>query len=78
MLAAERATRPVLISDWRSLTSEQIWAAEVASGVDSWCANAFLVNGKGSVTCLPRDQINALTTPAQRAVLGPQNLTDMA
>ncbi|KAJ5361962.1 hypothetical protein N7541_002806 [Penicillium brevicompactum] len=79
MLAAERATRPVLLSDWRSLTSEQIWNTEVASGVDSWCANALLINGKGSVTCLPRDQINALTTPAQRGVLGPnQNLTDMA
>lgn len=78
MLAAERVTCPVLLSDWRELTSEQIWAAQVASGTDSYCANALLINGKGSVTCLPQDQINALTTPAQRAVLGNRNLTDMA
>lgn len=79
MIAAEDLTCPVMLSEWRSLTSEQIWAAEVASGTDSFCANALLINGKGSVTCLPQAQINALTTPAQRGVLGPnRNLTDMA
>jgi FtsP/CotA-like multicopper oxidase with cupredoxin domain len=79
MINAESTTSQVILSDWRSLTSEQIWAAEIASGTDAWCANALLINGKGSVTCLPQDQINALTTPAQRSILGPnRNLTDMA
>ncbi|KAJ5581528.1 Multicopper oxidase type 2 [Penicillium sp. DV-2018c] len=77
MIYAERMTRPVLLSEWRALTSEQIWAAEVASGTDSFCANALLINGKGSVSCLPRAELDALTTPAQRRVLGAGRLTDL-
>ncbi|KAJ5676646.1 uncharacterized protein N7477_002279 [Penicillium maclennaniae] len=76
--AAERVTSPVLLSDWRVLTSEQIWAAEEASGVDSYCANALLINGKGSVTCFSREEIDSLTTPNQKAVLGNETLTDIA
>lgn len=75
---AEQNTSPVVLSEWRLLTSEQIWAAEEASGVDSYCANALLINGKGSVTCFSRAQINSLTTPNQKAVLGNETLTDIA
>lgn len=78
MLAAEKNTSPVLLSDWRLLTSEEIWAAEVASGVDSYCVNALLINGKGAVSCLPRDLINSLITPNVAAVLGNYSLTDIA
>jgi hypothetical protein len=78
IINAERNGCSVLLSDWRLLTSERIWSAEVASGVDSYCANALLINGKGSVTCLPRTQIDALTTEAQRRALGNESLTDMA
>lgn len=77
MIQAERVTSPILLSEYRALTSEQIWAAEVASGTDSFCANALLINGKGSITCLPRAEIDALTTPAQRGVLGNGSLTDI-
>lgn len=76
--AAERNTSPVMLSDWRVLTSEQIWAAEEASGIDSYCANALLINGKGSVTCFSRAEIASLTTPNQLAVLGNETLTDLA
>ena len=78
MIDAERKTAPLLLSDWRVLTSEQIWNAEEASGVDAFCANALLINGKGSVTCFSQDEINALTTPAQKAALGNETLTDIA
>lgn len=78
MQLAEADTSPLMLSDWRLLTSEQIWNAEEASGVDSFCANALLINGKGSVTCFSQDQINAMTTPNQRAALGSANLTDIA
>ncbi|KAJ5099871.1 hypothetical protein N7532_006872 [Penicillium argentinense] len=78
MLAAERKTSPVLLSDWRLLTSEEVWAAEVASGVDSYCVNALLINGKGAVSCLPRALINSLITPNVQAVLGNETLTDIA
>lgn len=78
MLDAEENTSPLLLSDWRLLTSEQIWDAEEASGVDAFCANALLINGKGSVTCFSQDEINNLTTPDQKAALGNETLTDIA
>lgn len=78
MQAAEADTSPFMLSDWRLLTSEQIWDAEEASGVDSICANALLINGKGSVTCFSQEEINALTTENQKAVLGNETLTDIA
>lgn len=77
MLVAEEHTSPVLLSDWRLLDSEQIWAAEEASGVDSYCANALLINGKGSVNCFTAAELDALTTVNQRYVLGNQSLTDI-
>ncbi|KAJ5991880.1 Laccase abr2 [Penicillium sp. IBT 35674x] len=77
MLVAEEKTSPVLLSDWRLLASEQIWAAEEASGVDSYCANALLINGKGSVNCFTAAELEALTTDNQRYVLGNQSLTDI-
>jgi len=77
MLVAEDNTAPILLSDWRLLTSEQIWAAEEASGVDSYCANALLINGKGSVNCFTAAELDALTTDNQKYVLGNQSLTDI-
>ncbi|CAI7599297.1 unnamed protein product [Penicillium glandicola] len=79
IILAESVTSPVLLSEWRVLTSEEIWAAEIASGTDSFCANALLINGKGSITCLPRADIDALTTSVQKRSLGDDlRLTDMA
>ncbi|KAJ5259372.1 Laccase abr2 [Penicillium angulare] len=77
MLVAEQNTSPVLLSDWRLLTSEQIWAAEEASGLDAFCANALLINGKGSVSCFSAVELDALTTSDQKAGLGNQSLTDI-
>ncbi|KAE8380596.1 Cupredoxin [Aspergillus bertholletiae] len=71
MHKAEMETDPIILSDWRHLTSEEIWQAQVASGIENFCANAVLINGKGSVLCLPQDRINELSTAAQRP------LTDM-
>lgn len=75
--AAEANTRPMLLSDWRLLTSEEIWAAQIATGLDAFCANALLINGKGSVSCLPRDLLNSLVSPQIQAVLGNETLTDI-
>lgn len=75
---AEANTSPMMLSDWRILTSEQVWAVEEASGVDAYCANALLVNGKGSMTCFSRTEINTLTTPTQQHLLGNEALTDLA
>lgn len=78
MLYAEKNTSPLLLSDWRLLTSKQIWNAEEASGIDALCANALLINGKGSVTCFSQAEIDSLTTPDQKAALRNESLTDIA
>ncbi|OJJ50067.1 hypothetical protein ASPZODRAFT_128673 [Penicilliopsis zonata CBS 506.65] len=77
MAKAEEATQPVMLSDWRQLTSEQIWDAEEATGLDALCVNALLVNGKGSITCLSQQTLDEYTTAAQRLVLGNTSLTDI-
>lgn len=74
---AEANTSPVILSDWRLLTSEQIWDAEEAAGLDDYCANALLINGKGSISCFSQAQLDALVTPQQRTILGNMSLTDI-
>ncbi|KAL3482008.1 multicopper oxidase-domain-containing protein [Aspergillus californicus] len=77
MIKAEANTEPLIISDWRRLTSEVIWQAELDSGCESTCSNAILFNGKGSAWCLPQERINELTYPDLKHSLGNFNLTDI-
>lgn len=77
MRKAESESIPIMLSDVRRLTSAEIWEAEMAMGRDALCANALLVNGKGSVTCLGQQTIDEYTSVAQRGVLGNQSLTDI-
>jgi FtsP/CotA-like multicopper oxidase with cupredoxin domain len=77
MISAESKTEPVMLSDWRFLTSEDIWQVEIASGVESVCSNAILINGKGSAWCLPQQRINDLTSVGQRQLLGNETMTDI-
>ncbi|KAL3467489.1 multicopper oxidase-domain-containing protein [Aspergillus heterothallicus] len=77
MEKAERNTSPLVLSDVRQLTSEQLWQSQIAGGRDAFCANALLVNGKGTVTCLGRQTIDEYTTDPQKIVLGNQSLTDI-
>jgi len=74
---AEKRTSPVLLSDWRQLTSEQLWNAEKASRRDAFCSNALMINGKGSIHCLSRSTLDEYTTAPQKMVLGGQTLTDI-
>ena len=76
MHKAERKTKPIILSDWRQLTSEELWAAEQASGLDAMCANALLINGKGSISCLGRENLRSLLSDARKDVLG-DNITDI-
>ncbi|KAE8389550.1 laccase TilA [Aspergillus alliaceus] len=76
MQAAEEMTKPVLLSDWRLLTSEELWRAEEATGLDAYCVNALLINGKGSVTCPGKERLNELASAEQKLILGNQNLSD--
>ncbi|KAL4785873.1 multicopper oxidase-domain-containing protein [Aspergillus varians] len=74
---AERKSMPIILSDVRQLTAEEIWDAEVAMGLDALCVNALLVNGKGSVNCLRQQTIDQATTVEQKGILGNQSFTDI-
>ncbi|GAD99533.1 laccase-1 [Paecilomyces variotii No. 5] len=77
MRKAEDNTKPIILSDWRHLPSQKVWDAEEATGLDAYCANSLLINGKGSVNCLPRETINEFTSAAVKQVLNGSQLTDM-
>ncbi|KAL4913503.1 multicopper oxidase-domain-containing protein [Aspergillus aurantiobrunneus] len=77
MEKAEGKSTPIMLSDVRQLTAEELWEAGVAMGRDALCVNALLVNGKGSVSCLKQQTLDQFTTEAQKGVLGNQSLTDI-
>ncbi|KAI9372436.1 multicopper oxidase-domain-containing protein [Aspergillus egyptiacus] len=77
MAEAEMNTEPLLLSDWRFLTSDVIWQAQLDSACENVCSNAILFNGRGSAWCLPQDRINALTLDEQKLALGNYMLTDI-
>ncbi|RAH48130.1 uncharacterized protein BO95DRAFT_480512 [Aspergillus brunneoviolaceus CBS 621.78] len=77
LLDAEKKTQPVIISDWRLFTSEEILQIQEDSGFSSYCASSILVNGKGSVICPGQDQIDSLTRAGESQALGDVKMSDM-
>ncbi|KAL1962400.1 hypothetical protein VTN77DRAFT_9739 [Rasamsonia byssochlamydoides] len=77
ILQAERQTTPIILSDWTHVTSAERWDIEEAAGLDAYCTNSILINGKGSVTCLPQAVINENANPAVKQLLNGVQLTDM-
>ena len=63
--AAESKSMPLLLSDWRHITSTRTYELEVLSGIESAiCIDALLVNGKGAVNCWSREELTEYTSPA--------------
>jgi hypothetical protein len=59
--AAELIIQPLMLTDWRHRTSEETWNDQVRSGVENAvCMDSVLVNGRGAVECLQREDIDAL------------------
>jgi hypothetical protein len=66
---------PLLLSDWRHRSSEQIWADQLASGLESSiCMDSLLVNGKGAVDCWSRAELTQFTSPGIAPLLAAGNL----
>lgn len=74
---AESATTPLVLSDWRKLTSEELWASEEADGYDSYCVNALLLNGKGSISCLSQEVLEDVLPPTAKALIGDNHMSDI-
>ncbi|KEY70202.1 hypothetical protein S7711_03421 [Stachybotrys chartarum IBT 7711] len=66
MEAAEMQVRPLLVTDWMHLTSDDKWAITVDAALEMPCYDAILFNGKGRVQCLTEEQIEAHISQGQR------------
>jgi hypothetical protein len=66
-----------LLSDWTHLTSAQRRTAQIATGLDSWCTNSILFNGKGSSICLDQETINTNASPFILPFLNGTPYTDL-
>lgn len=78
LLAIEKAEVqriPLLIGDWRHMTSEAELEVAMQSHLEHTCFDSIIVNGKGHVDCLTPAQQQPLITPAQQQLLMGFNLT---
>jgi FtsP/CotA-like multicopper oxidase with cupredoxin domain len=80
MKRAEKKAKPVVLSDFRHMTSADVWQVANAANMELTCYDAILVNGKGSSKCRSEEEIESLLTPEQRFLLSLVNLpmTDKA
>jgi FtsP/CotA-like multicopper oxidase with cupredoxin domain len=46
MKKAELAPHPLIVSDWKAISFEDLFAMEVVSGVDIICPDTIIINGK--------------------------------
>ena len=76
MKQAEKKAQFALLSDWDHLTSSEYRAVEVDSGLDLFCVDSLLINGKGSVNCQPQELLNALTPPPLLKLLNGSTVSD--
>jgi FtsP/CotA-like multicopper oxidase with cupredoxin domain len=68
MLQAERNASILILSDWYHFTSAEFTKIQKESGVDFFCPDSILLNGKGRNICLSRQDINNLTNPLVKEV----------
>jgi FtsP/CotA-like multicopper oxidase with cupredoxin domain len=76
MREAERDPKPLIVADWSHYTFEEFFNIELAGGIDDFCVDSILINGKGSDICKSQDELNSLTSPPQQFILGGRTLTD--
>ncbi|KAI5286050.1 hypothetical protein KEM54_000097, partial [Ascosphaera aggregata] len=72
---AERKSQAVLLGDWTNFTYHEVMSIEYASGVDNFCIDSIIINGKGKNICKPQDELNALERPNQLALTKHKELT---
>ena len=76
MKKAEKKAQFALLSDWDHLTSSEYRAIEVDSGLDLFCVDSLLINGKGAVNCQSQKLLNSLTPPPLLQLLNGSTISD--
>ncbi|KIW73163.1 hypothetical protein PV04_01301 [Phialophora macrospora] len=69
MSAADDELQTIFISDYNKYTSAELHQQEEDANIDFACADAIIINGKGSQYCLSRDELTAYTNPKVTALL---------
>lgn len=73
---AEAEVEPVLLSVWNHRTASQVLEDQVASGLEtSLCLDSVFVNGKGSVDCWSRQELDLYSSGEIGLLLAPLNLS---
>ena len=73
---AEDNVSPLVVSDWRHVTSDQTWQYSLDSGFESaLCQDTILLNGKGYIDCWSKADLTKYTNPAWAPILQQMNLT---
>lgn len=78
MQKAELNPKLVTLADWSHFTSEEFFQIGTDAGLDMFCVDSVLINGKGQEDCLSRSEIDQWTNPALKPLLGNFTLTDKA
>jgi FtsP/CotA-like multicopper oxidase with cupredoxin domain len=73
MKAAEAALETIFVSDYSRFTSAEFYNMQADANVDITCADAIILNGKGSQHCLSRGELTAYTSPKVQALLASVN-----
>lgn len=74
---AEAHVKPLVLSDFRHMTSEEDWDISIASGIETPCYDSILLNGKGKVSCWSQEKINSLLSDDQKLFLKLGNATGL-
>ncbi|KAE8385117.1 multicopper oxidase-domain-containing protein [Aspergillus alliaceus] len=76
MQRAEANPNLMLITDWTHFTAQEYYQAEIDSGLNLFCIDSILINGKGSVYCPGGKYMQGLAGSQIGLVLEGTNLTD--
>ncbi|KAK3358726.1 multicopper oxidase-domain-containing protein [Lasiosphaeria hispida] len=74
---AAKNPRPLLLADHRRRTADDIVNLSHQAKTELPCFDSILFNGKGSVNCIPADELTSLLTPQQANVLKANNVTNL-
>ncbi|KAH9906009.1 multicopper oxidase [Xylariomycetidae sp. FL2044] len=69
MEKAQEKRVSVMLSDWRQIISDKEWEISMESHIEHPCFDSLLVNGKGSVNCVPAEKQAGLMTAGQKDLL---------
>ncbi|KAM3073541.1 hypothetical protein ACMFMG_004565 [Clarireedia jacksonii] len=61
--------KPLLLSDYRNLPSNEIWDIETAAKMELSCFDSLLINGKGKIDCWSANKTASLLSAQQKGLL---------